>query len=130
MEEALNNETVNENEQVDSDSDLDRQELEQDMEQQIEQRVQERVEKILKERENKAAIVSEMSSGGLSEEFYDLLNLDANDLEGSIAKVKKCKDLINMMIPRGTGNPIVGRSVNFSSRSSGDLGEIISLSRK
>lgn len=129
MEEALNNETLNENEQVDSDPDLDKQELEQDMDQQIEQRVQERVEIILKERENKAAIVSEMSSGGLSEEFYDLLNLDANDLEGSIAKVKKCKDLIyEMTRPKSTGNAVIGR--HTSRVYSDDFGKMISLRGK
>lgn len=114
MEEVINNEAVTENEQVSSDPDLDRQELEQDMEQQIEQRAQERVEEILKQRENKDTLISELKKENLPEELFELLNLDSSDIDKSMAKLKKCASLLRARSFVGTGHAIVGRRISPS----------------
>lgn len=75
MEEALNNETLNENEQVGGDPDLDKQELEQDMEQQIEQRVQERI----KAEQMKAYAAGKASSESISPYFLKFVDMTSEE---------------------------------------------------
>ena len=89
MEGTLNNETVNENEQVGCDPDLDKQELEQDMEQQIEQRVQERI----KAEQMKAYAIGKASSESISPYFLKFIDMTSEEtINASFEELHKAID--------------------------------------
>lgn len=89
MEEAMNNEAVTENEQVSSDSDLDRQELEQDVEQQIEQRVQERLEA----ERLKSYAAGKANSENISPYFLKFVDVSSEDaINNSFKELHKAID--------------------------------------
>lgn len=89
MEEALNNETLNENEQVGGDPDLDRLELEQDMEQQIEDRVRER----LKAEQMKAYAAGKASSESISPYFLKFVDMTSEEtINASFEELHKAID--------------------------------------